>query len=153
MVNALRYLGKDAIGLDISKYAIEACHDNVKEHLYYIDDLDQISNYSCDLLIAKDIFEHVHEKDIPALLKKLNDICRIAFFVIPLGDKDEFRIREYELDRTHITKKDEMWWIDIISSAGFKLIKFDYKMGKIKEKWTTATENQYGNGFFVFESD
>lgn len=152
LVNALRYLGKDAIGLDISKYAIEKCHESVKGYLHHIDRLEQIGEYSCDLLIAKDIMEHISETEIPLLLKEFRGICKVCFFVIPLGDDNEFRIREYELDKTHVTKKDEMWWIDIITKAGFKLKRFDYQFGGVKEKWTTVEENKYGNGFFVFES-
>ena len=56
------------------------------------------------------MLEHVEEVDICRLhlFKQKSDQF---FFTIPLGDNDRFRIREYEVDITHATKKDEEWWI------------------------------------------
>ena len=73
-----------------------------------------------------------------------------SFFVIPLGDENRFRIREYEVDVTHVTKKDEEWWVNMFSSQGLKLKKFSYSMGSMKRKW--IDQYPYGNGFFTLES-
>ena len=72
------------------------------------------------------------------------------FFTIPLGDNDRFRIREYGVDVTHVTKKDEEWWINMFERNGFKLKEFRYNLGSIKEKW--IPEFPYGNGFFILAS-
>jgi hypothetical protein len=90
--------------------------------------------------------EHIPEDNIPIILKELNNILiDEALFVIPLGDNDKFRIREYEIDVTHVTKKDEDWWIDKFKEAGFEIVDFKYKFGDIKKKWQNY---DYGNGFF-----
>ena len=68
------------------------------------------------------------------------------FFVVPLGDEDRFRIREYEVDITHVTKKNEEWWIKLFEYQGFELLKFSYSLGSIKQKW--IDQYPYGNGFF-----
>jgi hypothetical protein len=60
------------------------------------------------------------------LKKKSNQF----FFVVPLGDEDRFRIREYEVDITHVTKKNEEWWIKLFESQGFELLKFSYSLGQ-----------------------
>ena len=143
LVHALRILGCDAFGEDISEYAIENCHEKVKPFL------STETDKKYDLLICKDVLEHVPQEQLPTLLKKLLPRADQFFFVIPLADNNLFRIREYEIDITHVTKKDEEWWINLFRSCGFFLKDFSYSMGPIKEKW--VNEDPYGNGFFVLE--
>jgi hypothetical protein len=66
-----------------------------------------------------------------------------------LGDNDRFRIREYEIDVTHVTKKDEEWWINLFRKHGFVLVEFSYSMGEIKKKW--VKDYPHGNGFFILK--
>lgn len=143
LVHALRILGCNAYGEDISQYAIENCHDKVKKYL------STETEKKYDLLICKDVLEHVSESNLPELLQKFLKRAEQFFFVIPLGDNNLFRIREYEIDVTHITKKDEEWWIDLFTQCGFVLKEFSYSMGPIKEKW--VKDYPYGNGFFILE--
>ena len=143
LVHALRIIGCDAYGEDISEYAVNNCHPEVEEYI----SLPNEKKY--DLLICKDVLEHIEVKDIPGVLEKFKDKSHQFFFTIPLGDKDRFRIREYEVDITHVTKKDEEWWINMFESQGFKLNKFSYQFGSIKKKW--IDQYPYGNGFFVLQ--
>lgn len=144
LVHALRQLGKKAFGEDISDYALNNCHPRVKDFL------SKPTENKADLIICKDVMEHIHENEVSTVLSFLRKKClKEAFFVIPLGDNDTFRIREYEVDITHVTKKDEDWWIDKIKDSGFKLKEFKYKFGSVKEKWIPV--HPYGNGFFILE--
>ena len=140
LVNALRIIGIDAYGEDISEYAVENCHLNVREYV----SLPTDKYY--DLLICKDVLEHVKEEDLPEVLQFLMKKSNQFFFVVPLGDEDRFRIREYEVDITHVTKKNEEWWIKLFEYQGFELLKFSYSLGSIKQKW--IDQYPYGNGFF-----
>ena len=141
LVNALRIVGCDAWGEDISEYAVENCHPNVSDYVSLPNDK------TYDLLICKDVLEHVEVEDIPSVLQKFKKKSKQFFFVIPLGDDDRFRIREYEVDITHVTKKDEEWWIKMFESQGMELVKFSYSLGSIKEKWIEPYP--HGNGFFI----
>lgn len=145
LVHALRLLGKDAWGIDISEYAIANCHPAIRDRVSHwqsaLDDL----NKKYDLLIAKDVLEHIDESDIPDTLAQMRRVAKQALLVIPLGEDGLFRIREYEIDKTHVTRKDEEWWIGKIRDAGFELARFSYELGHVKEKWKQHT---YGNGFF-----
>lgn len=141
LVNALRIIGIDAYGEDISEYAVENCHPNVREYV----SLPTDKYY--DLLICKDVLEHVEEEDLPEVLQFLKKKSNQFFFVVPLGDEDRFRIREYEVDITHVTKKNEEWWIKLFEYQGFELLKFSYSLGSIKQKW--IDQHPYGNGFFL----
>ena len=144
LVHALRILRRNAFGEDISEYAISHCHPEVKPYLSAPND----NVY--DLLICKDVLEHVYEGDIPGVLQNFRRKSNQFFFTIPLGDNDRFRIREYEVDITHVTKKDEEWWISMFEQEGLRLKEFSYSLGSIKKKW--VEEFPYGNGFFILES-
>lgn len=142
LVKALRLLDCEAYGEDISDYA----RNNAPKDI--INFLSSPNDKKYDLLIAKDVLEHIDEKALPEFLKKLYNKAEQFFFVIPLGDNDKFRILEYELDITHVTKKDEEWWLKLFNNNGFKLKSFSYNFGSMKEKW--INKNCYGNGFFIF---
>ena len=142
-VHALRVIGCDAYGEDISEYAVNNCHPGVNDYISLPND----KKY--DLLICKDVLEHVQVEDIPGVLETFKKKGDQFFFTIPLGDDDRFRIREYEVDVTHVTKKDEEWWINMFESHGFKLNKFSYEFGSVKKKWIDSYP--YGNGFFFLD--
>ena len=141
LVNALRIIGCNAYGEDISDYAIQNCHPNVKNYI------SLPNNKLYDLLICKDVLEHIEEENLPNVLQEIKNKSNQFFFVIPLGDEDRFRIREYEVDITHVTKKNEEWWIKLFQTHGFELIKFSYSFGSMKEKWIKPYP--HGNGFFI----
>lgn len=143
LVHALRLLGCDAYGEDISEYALDSSMHEVKPYL----SLPNEKRY--DLLLCKDVLEHVDESNLEDLLYSLKKKSNKHFYTIPLGDDDRFRIREYEVDVTHVTKKDEEWWLNLFYSCGFKLIDFSYSFGSIKNKW--VSQYPYGNGFFTLE--
>jgi SAM-dependent methyltransferase len=142
LVYALRRLGIDAFGEDISEYAIANAHPEVKP--FVTNNVGLLGSW----IIAKDVMEHIPEEQIPATLKDIRSRCdKGALFVIPLGDDNKFRIREYEIDVTHVTRKDEGWWVQKILEAGFSNVRVSYTMGDVKKKWIGPYP--YGNGFFI----
>jgi SAM-dependent methyltransferase len=150
LVHALKLIsGKPVYGVDISEYAIETSIPQVRDSLFLMQDKLSSLSIDVDLIIAKDVLEHIPEDEIDEVFSEFYKTCNKAFLVIPLGDNDSFRIREYEMDRTHVTKKDEEWWFEKIRKSGFKLKFFDYSFGNIKEKWIGPYK--YGNGFFIIE--
>jgi SAM-dependent methyltransferase len=140
LVHSLRQLGREAFGEDISDYALYNSHPRVRNFV------SKPTTKIYDNVICKDVPEHIPEADVPKFLSGIASRCYEALFVIPLGDNDKFRIREYEIDVTHVTKKDEDWWIDQMRDAGLELTDFSYTMGRMKEKWVPI--NYHGNGFF-----
>ena len=154
MTFALQLLGKNSWGIDISAYAVKNCMPQVAHRMILIEgELEDVNVDEFDLIIAKDVLEHLTEKEIEKTLKWFNNKCKTLFIVVPLGDKVSeidylFRIREYEIDTTHVTKMDEEWWIGKILEAGFKLKSFNYEFGNVKSNWA---DHKYGNGFFVAE--
>lgn len=148
MVHALRLLGKEAYGADVSEYAVENCHPKVKEYLQVIESTEQLSG-GWDLIIAKDVLEHIPKDLIPSVLSELRRRCKTLFVAVPLGDGKRYRIREYEMDVTHVVREPEEWWLTVIVDAGFKIKYFDYEFGHLKENWTG--NHPHGNAFIVAE--
>ena len=148
MVHALRLLGKEAYGVDVSEYAVENCHPKVKEYLQVIESTEQLSG-GWDLIIAKDVLEHIPKEEIPSVLSELRRRCKTLFVAVPLGDGKRYRIREYEMDVTHVVREPEEWWLTSIVDAGFKIKYFDYEFGHLKENWTG--NHPHGNAFIVAE--
>ena len=148
MVYAMRLLGKDAYGVDISEYAIENCHPKVKKYLTIIKSAEDIKD-NFDLILLKDVLEHIPKEQILDVLKSLRLICKKTLIAVPLGENNHYRIREYSMDLTHVTKEPEEWWLTTIVEAGFKIKYFDYQFGHLKENWTT--NHPHGNAFIVAE--
>jgi SAM-dependent methyltransferase len=148
MVHALRLLGKEAHGVDVSEYAVTNCHPKVKDYLTIVDTAEDIKG-GWDLIIAKDVLEHIPKEEIPSVLTALRRRCKTIFVAVPLGDGTRYRIREYEMDITHVTKEPEEWWLTTLVEAGFKIKYFDYEFGHLKENWTG--NHPHGNAFIVAE--
>lgn len=149
LVQALRLLGKEAYGVDISRYAIENGHVEAREFLSLLSQRP-LSNFNgFDLLTAKDVFEHLTEAQLDATLKEIRQHFKQIFIAVPLGDGERYRIREYEMDVTHILRMPEDWWLKKIAQHGFKITFFDYKFGYIKEHWYDV--NSVGNCFILAE--
>lgn len=147
LVKALRMLDCKAFGYDVSHYAIDNCEVEVKHRVSTNINELPIAN----VVIMKDVLEHIEEHIIRATLNWYREVSQVDYIVVivPLGDNDKFRIREYELDVTHVTKKDEVWWINKFNEAGFVCDEFYYSIDGIKDNWTKNFP--YGNGIFIFK--
>lgn len=148
MVYAMRLLGKQSFGVDISEYAVNNCLPQVKAHLSVIDSVSDIKD-DYDLIIAKDVLEHINKEDLPDVLKIFRKHSKNILVAVPLGANGKFRIREYEMDITHVVREPEEYWLSILGDAGFKIKYFDYHMGHLKGNWTKT--HPFGNAFIIGE--
>lgn len=144
LVKALRLLDCEAYGYDISTYAVENAEPDVKVHLlnYWM-----VNKY--DVIICKDVLEHINKDKLYELIDKFYKVSEYVVVIVPLGDNGKFRIREYELDVTHVTKEDEVFWINLFNEHNFVCEEFYYSIDGIKDNWTKNFP--YGNGIFIFK--
>ena len=68
MVKALRELGYQGFGIDVSKWALENCDTEVKQYLY-----SSFSGETYDWIIAKDVLEHIEY-----VQRTIDDLTRCA---------------------------------------------------------------------------
>jgi SAM-dependent methyltransferase len=149
LVKALRWLNREAWGIDISNYAIDNCDPEVKDFCYRnngsVPYMISWRDAPFDWCIAKDVFEHIGIDWLECFL-----ISRIAtryFVIVPLGDYGEFRAPANNLDTTHITCMTENQWSNFFYKLGFQIEDFRYRIDGIKDsyyqKYPTA------HGFFT----
>ncbi|WP_341894851.1 class I SAM-dependent methyltransferase [Ferrovibrio terrae] len=155
LVRALRLLGVNAEGVDVSRYAIDNVDGAVKAHCRLIaDSADaQLFKGQYDLMIAKDVFEHILEDDLRTLLKHAHPNCKRMFVAVPLAADDHcnsFIVPEYNKDITHITIKSSGWWTRLFEDAGWKVDHFSHTFPGVKENWTGAWVD--GNAFYSISS-
>jgi SAM-dependent methyltransferase len=145
LVKALRTLGYNAFGVDISTYAIMSADDATAPYLSLISGIIEYAAF--DWVLAKDVLEHVPEECLVELLTKLH--ARKMFAAMPLGDGREYVIGRMEDDVTHIIRRPLEWWVEQFRAAGFRDVWASYSMAGVKERWTKAFS--VGNGFIIAE--
>ena len=146
-VKALRALGYHAWGCDISEYALGCADPETVPYLKLSTKLDPAPFWTLfDFIIAKDVFEHIPESEIDPVLQSMRCCGKNLFAIIPLGDHNEFVVPEYELDITHCTRQNPLWWIDKLKSNSWKLKEFSYLVPGMKDNWAHYPK---GNGFFL----
>jgi cyclopropane fatty-acyl-phospholipid synthase-like methyltransferase len=150
LVRALRLLGIEAFGCDVSPYAIENAHPEIYSKCWLLQsELFPPFKTVYDWCISKDVLEHMDRESLELFLQQARKRAARAFHVIPLGDKGIYRIPEYERDVTHRTAENEEYWLEIFESCGWRLESFSWSMTGVKEKWTE--QYQKGNGFFILK--
>lgn len=145
LVKAFRMLDVNAYGYDISLYAISGADKKVRE---FVSCDPTWTENSFSLVVSKDTLEHVSKEQLQEVLGILFYVCRGIFVAtVPLGDSGQYRIREYELDKTHRIREDEEWWTDQFQDAGFRCLEFDYAFPHAKDHWLKV--HPFGNGTWV----
>src|ERR1700740_2512308 len=95
--------GFDTWGVDISRYAIENAHCTVKEHLSLLDQVSfrKLEEEGFDLILAKDVLEHVPKAVLPRLWAALTKIGKVLVVTVPITSEDgEFINPEDDHDLT-----------------------------------------------------
>lgn len=147
-VKALRLLGFETYGTDISQYAIEHADTEIKDFVRLVTaDNPTPFNRSFDWVVTKDVLEHMDTESLHTFFEKYSDVSEKQYHVIPLGDQGKFRIPEYHLDKSHIQIHSEDWWENLFNQYGWKIKSLKYKTTGIKENW--SEHHPKGNGFFT----
>jgi len=132
-------------GYDISEYALAHADVDVRQFL------SNNINYSYyDMIIAKDVLEHIPYENIEDVLKKIAEITRRLFCIIPMGNLGKYIVPTYELDKTHIIKENLDWWLKKFYDCGFTALWANYSMPHIKQNYKKWKK---GNGFFLLRSN
>jgi len=102
-----------------------------------------------DIIIAKDVFEHICEGDLDCILKWFK--CKKLFACVPLGKNGVFFAPSNNLDVTHVICKDENWWSKKFTSCGYKITNFTFRIDGIKDNYYSSYPNAHG--FFTCEKE
>ena len=148
VVKALRMLNRQAWGCDISAYAVNSADNTTRQFLRISDGCTSDTfDINFDFIISKDIFEHIPEEHIDALLADLRNTGHKLLAIIPLGDSDgNFIIPSYHLDKTHVLIKNKDWWMSTFKRVGYTVEYFSHCVDDVKGNWSNFDK---GNGVFL----
>lgn len=148
-VKALNDLGYNCYGTDISEYAISRAPASAKDKLVLFDKEHSLfQSVHFDIVIAKDVFEHIKPGDLEEILAVLSAITSTIFCVIPLGEKGKYIVPEYEGDITHVVRENMEWWRRFFQKNGLEVRSSVYRVPGVKDNWSHYKK---GNGFFVLD--
>ena len=156
LVRAGRILNFESYGVDLSEYAISKVDPEVKQYCKLIRNgfsIRSLFDFIFDWVISKDVFEHIPESQLPALLGDLSQSTREMFVVVPIANDDvshKFTIPNYDNDPTHFTIKSDKWWAELFENNGFMVERMMYNFRFCKEHWTDICPK--GNAFYVLRS-
>jgi hypothetical protein len=155
VTKALRILGVNAWGVDVSSYAIGKVDAEVRPFCHLIEGCGDRSCFAREYnwMIAKDVFEHIMPDEISLLLSNARGWVRKIFVVVPLAQNDhcgKYIIPAYDCDVTHVVAKTAQWWQDLFEDNGWGTEFFNYTFNGCKENWTSRWPN--GNGFFILHA-
>jgi SAM-dependent methyltransferase len=109
LVQALREKGIDATGLDVSRYAVEAAHDDVRDHLRVASATDPIDGrYS--LITCIEVLEHMAPAPAQQAIDRMAAATnRILFSSSPSDHREP----------THINTRPTEQWVASFAERGF----------------------------------
>lgn len=126
----------NAFGCDLSEFAVENVHQTLKPFVRQCSDSNPVPfDRIFDLIIAKDVLEHVDYDKLPGLLQQMRTSTGKLLIVVPMADRGRYRIPDYEKDKTHIVRENENWWADLIQNAGFRIISTSHHLNGLKDGW------------------
>lgn len=113
LVEALRDLGVQAYGVDISEYAISIAREDIKGYLYVqslTDDLPKDFPKTYDLVVTIEVLEHLYADDGKKAIEKL---CTYSDTII-------FTSTPYDLNnKTHVNVQQREYWVEIFARNSF----------------------------------
>lgn len=109
LVQALREKGADARGFDISKHAVEAAHEDVREHLWVASATEPIEG-RYDLVSMIEMIEHMGPQDAQAAIDRVTAVTDRVLFSSSPADHDE---------PTHVNTKPTAAWAAWFAERGF----------------------------------
>lgn len=155
VVKALRLLGYEAYGTDISKWAVENADEEIKPYISCSADKLPIDSATWnghstvmgfDWIIAKDVLEHIPYVSY-TITNLMNAAAKGVFAVVPLSlfDSSAYVIEEYETDVTHIQRLTLNTWLERFIRPGWS-VEASYRMIGVKDNYA---QYERGNGFIT----
>lgn len=147
IVKALRGLGYDAWGADISRWAVENADPEVRDFCRIMSS-DLLGKSVADWVVAKDVLEHIEY--VSGTVRSLMDAARVGVFaVVPLSafNGSKYVVREYEEDATHVQRLTLVGWLEMFLRPGWR-VEAAYRLPGVKDNYFRPGW-ELGNGFIT----
>lgn len=153
-VYAMRTLGVQCHGCDISAYAIDNAHPGLPNGALWLatpwawDHQRDCQRYTD--AFSKDTLEHCSEAGLQVLLRRIARVASTFMCVVPLGDGNgRYVIQCYEDDASHVLRLTAPEWRDRFQEAGWRMVAQRYHVQGIKDNWYDA--DPHGNMVYVLK--
>lgn len=113
LVAALRDLGVEAYGIDVSEYAISQVREDIKPYCFVgslSGSLPECMPQKYDLVVTIEVLEHLYAEDGK---KAITNLCSLADAVLFSSTPDDFE------DRTHVNVQQREYWARLFFEQGF----------------------------------
>lgn len=113
LVAALRDLGVEAYGLDISEYAISVVREDIKPYCFVgslTERLPQNMPQRYDLVVTIEVLEHLYAEDGKAAIK---NICNLSDNILFCSTPDDLT------DKTHLNVQQREYWAKLFAENNF----------------------------------
>jgi hypothetical protein len=120
LVKALRALGKQAWGFDISPWAIANAEADVRRYIQLA--AAEEVRYDCkfDALLAFDLLDHLTEAQIHSFLCNARAWTRVGLLaVIPTYDRPDAEFAE-DNDHSRVARQTRLWWHERFLECGWR---------------------------------
>lgn len=131
LVCALRILNRFAWGCDISDWAVENSHPEVREYMAVGDGASIPWRQNFQWILCKDVLEHVDPEALPDLIAGWAEQCERCFVLVPLGDGKRFISGVEEMDTTHKIREPMEFWVNAIG-AHYEIVRATHTFPGIK---------------------
>jgi len=150
LIRAFLELGYLAYGYDISKWALINCDKMAVNRTSFIWK-DVAERGPFDLVIAKDVLEHVEFNLLNDVIKDISLITGKIFVVVPLSPSHgkPYTVPEYEQDITHVIRMPLWDWHRLfVDVLGFGWnVDSSYRKNGVKDNYYSTYPD--GNGFLT----
>lgn len=133
-VKALRLLGYEAFGYDISEWAIENADEEVRSICSNV-----LTDQQHHWIFCKDVLEHVEQPYLDGAIEVMLRLAKKGILIIvPLGINGRFLAPQDNEDKTHINCFDLPEWLNLIQGTINKsrlsfVVSGGYKLPGVKE--------------------
>lgn len=124
MIFALRKLGVEAYGLDISKYILSKAHHKIGKFLKqgeiaYL----PYSDNSFDLVTSFDLLEHISTETLPRVVEECNRVSRQGVLHKIYTSENLWLKLIHQKDHFHVSVFSQSWWEKFFEKQGFSKAK------------------------------
>ncbi len=120
LVDCLRKEGIDAVGTDISYWAIKYGRErfcvNGKTLQHYN---RQLLEDSFDCVLFLDVLEHIPSEELREILSLLKAPAIVVRIPVSLQEGEDFAVEIHKMDSTHIQCHDKNWWVELLAQHDY----------------------------------
>lgn len=133
LVAALAQRGVPSIGVDVSTWALGRAPAGIRGTALAAGRIDRLpfADDTFDIVVAIELLEHVPEPQVDAALAELARVSRRLVW-ITVQNTTAAAPAHFFADRTHVTMKPLVWWVERCRRAGLAALPMELPLGEFR---------------------